>query len=295
MNKVIIEVGSTCTKIDLCTENEIKHLATETIQFKKNYLRLGKLDPIDVNRLIQKVNEIKAKYSDVYICGTSIFRSLEESEKKFFLRMFQVATGLDFDIISIERENELTVSGATKNVGEKRVAVFVGGGGSTEISIFENGIQEMVNSHIGVMDAMKLFPDLSEDLATSELEEVKEFVRKNLKFPKQKADTLILAGGGHRYFAENSGIRYESNFLYSDHWQPIMMDILTRQKESERYFKEISLDGIRKRVDDPNWWYATRAMCAFVLAVAEELEVKYIVPTDVSMVYGIMKEGEKNQ
>ena len=44
---------------------------------------------------------------------------------------------------------------------------------------------------------------------------------------------------------------------------------------------------------DPNWWYATRAMCAFVLVVAEELGAKYIIPTDVSMVYGIMKEGEK--
>lgn len=293
MEKIIIEVGSTCTKVDCCNANEIKHLATETIPFKKNYAKLGKLDPIDVEKLIKVVNNMQKQYTDIYVCGTSIFRSLTEEERKFFLQMFQISTGLTFHIISIERENELTVLGTTRNVGNKRVAIFVGGGGSTEISIWENGIQEMVNSHFGVMDVMKEYPDLAEDLASTDLETVKECVRKHLNLPKQKADIVILAGGGHKFFAENSGIHYESNFLYSDQWQPIMMDIITRQKESQRYYQEISLDAIRAKVEDPNWWYATRAMCAFVLVVAEELGAKYIVPTDISMVYGILNEGDK--
>ena len=293
MEKIIIEVGSTCTKVDCCNANGIKHLATETIPFKKNYAKLGKLDPIDVEKLIKVVNNMQKQYTDIYVCGTSIFRSLTEEERNFFLQMFQISTGLTFHIISIERENELTVLGTTRNVGDKRVAIFVGGGGSTEISIWENGIQEMVNSHFGVMDVMKEYPDLAEDLASTDLETVKECVRKHLNLPKQKADIVILAGGGHKFFAENSGIHYESNFLYSDQWQPIMMDIITRQKESQRYYQEISLDAIRAKVEDPNWWYATRAMCAFVLVVAEELGAKYIVPTDISMVYGILNEGDK--
>ena len=34
---------------------------------------------------------------------------------------------------------------------------------------------------------------------------------------------------------------------------------------------QLSLDEIRNRVNDPDWWYATRAMSAFVLVVAEEI------------------------
>ena len=86
-----------------------------------------------------------------------------------------------------------------------------------------------------------------------------------------------------------SGIKYEKNILYKDNASPIMMDIETRRKDTERYYKEISLDEIRKKVNDPDWWYATRAMCAFVLVVAEEIGAKYVVPTDISMVYGILK------
>ena len=50
---------------------------------------------------------------------------------------------------------------------------------------------------------------------------------------------------------------------------------------------------IRKRVKDPDWWYATRAMSAFALVVAEAIDAKYIVPTDIAMVYGILEKNFK--
>lgn len=285
--KIIIEVGSTATKIDLCNENEVKHLETYVIFFKTNYKKENKLDKEDVNKLIKKVNEYKQKYKKVYVCGTSIFRNLTKEQEDEFLNQFYNETGIKFDIISQEKENELTVIGVTKKVNSK-VAVFVGGGGSTEIAIYENGIKEMVNTKMGVIDILDKYPDLAEDLATTNLETIKKIVKEKLNLPKQKADTLILAGGGHLYFALNSGFNYEENNLYKDDLQPVMMPMETRKQDTERYYKEISLDEIRKRVDNPDWWYATRAMTAFVLVVAEEIGAKYIVPTDISMVHGLL-------
>lgn len=285
--KIVIEVGSTATKIDLCNENEVKHLETYVIFFKTNYKKENKLDKEDVNKLIKKVNEYKQKYKNVYVCGTSIFRNLTEEQEDEFLNQFYNETGIKFDIISQEKENELTVIGATKKVNSK-VAVFVGGGGSTEIAIYENGIKEMVNTKMGVIDILDKYPDLAEDLAITDLETIKKIVKEKLNLPKQKADTLILAGGGHLYFALNSGFNYEENNLYKDDLQPVMMPMETRKQDTERYYKEISLDEIRKKVDNPDWWYATRAMTAFVLVVAEEIGAKYIVPTDISMVHGLL-------
>lgn len=140
---------------------------------------------------------------------------------------------------------------------------------------------------------MNQFPDLGENLATTKLDVIKEVITEKLNIPKQKVDVLILAGGGHKHFAINSGIRYEKNTLFEDELAPIMMDIKTRKEDTLAYYEKISLDEIRSRVDDPNWWYATRAMCAFVLNVAEMLDVKYIVPTDISMVYGLLNNNEE--
>lgn len=287
MEKIIIEVGSTCTKVDLYDGENVKRIGNHTIEFKRNYKKENKLDENDVKRLIDCIKELNKKYNNIYVCGTSIFRTLTPEQKSEFLNLFYNETGIKFDIIDPEKENNLTVIGATQNVKDK-VAVFVGGGGSTEIAIYENGIKEMINTPIGVMDAMAKFPDLGEDLASTDIETVKKYVRENLNLPKQKADTLILAGGGHLFFALNSGVKYEKNTLYNDELEPIMMDFETRKSETTRYYKEISLDEIRSRVEDPNWWYATRAMCAFALVVAEEIGAKYIVPTDITMVYGLL-------
>ena len=285
--KIIIEVGSTCTKIDKVENGKIEHLETVTILFKKHYLEKKQFNNQDVQILIEKVNQMKRMTSAIYVCGTSIFRTLEPKEKQMFLAEFQEKTGVPFEIISQDKENELTVIGATRYVNQK-VAVFVGGGGSTEIAIYDKKMIEMANSPIGVVDVINVFPDLVEDIATSKLEEVKAYVKERVQIPKQKADILILAGGGHEHFARNSGLQYTKNTLFSDEREPIMMDIETRKKDALRYYQEISLEEIRRKVNDPDWWYATRAMVAFVLVVAEAMDAKYIVPTDISMVHGLL-------
>ena len=290
MDKIIVEVGSTCTKIDKFNGKNIERLEGKTIQFKKHYSEDKKLRESDISELIKNIEELKSISKDIYVCGTSIFRSLSDSEKNSFLERFKIETGYDFNIISQEKENELTVFGTTRFVKNK-VCVFIGGGGSTEIAIYDKEIKESVNTKIGVIDLMQEFPDLAENFATTDLETVKTFIKERLNLPKEKADILILSGGGHEKFARLSGIKYEKNNLYNDEVSPIMMDIETRKSETERYYKSISLDEIRSRVDDPSWWYATRAMCAFVLVVAESIGAKYVIPTDISMVYGILNKG----
>lgn len=287
MNKVIVEVGSTCTKIDKFDGIKLEKIEGKTIQFKKHYSEDGKLREDDIIELIDNIKSLKEISTDIYVCGTSIFRNLPEIEKNEFLNRFKLETGYDFDIISPEEENELTVLGATKYVNEK-VCVFIGGGGSTEIAIYDKKITESVNTPIGVIDIMQKFPDLADDIATTDLDAVKKYVKDRLNLPKDKADILILAGGAHEKFARFSGVRYENNTLYEDVASPIMMDIETRKEDTLKYYEKISLDEIRSRVSDPNWWYATRAMCAFALVVAEEIGAKYVIPTDIAMAYGLL-------
>lgn len=284
MKKIVVEVGSTCTKVDCYDGEKIEHIKTLPIEFKKNYKKENKLDYNDVRKLIELVNSIESE--DVFVCGTSIFRQLRENEKEEFLNLFKKETKKDFNIISQEDENIYTVKGATKHV--KEALVFVGGGGSTEISYFNLEIKDMKNNKFGVMDILNVFPDLSNDIATTSLDTVMDYIRERIEIPNVKTDIMILAGGGHEFFARESGIRYKKNTLFDDPNENIMMDIKTRIEDTRKYYTQISLDEIRKRVDEPAWWNATRAMCAFVLVVAEKIGAKYIIPTDISMIYGII-------
>ena len=291
MEKIIVEVGSVCTKVDKFDGKKIERIKEKTIQFKKHFNEDKSLRESDVTQLIDFINNLKNISKDIFVCGTSIFRTLSEVEKNDFVDRFQKETGYSFNIISQEQENKLTTYGATR-FAKGKVCVLIGGGGSTEIAIFDKEIQESVNTKMGVIDIMQKFPDLANDIATTPLETVMEYIKPRLNLPKQKADILILAGGGHEKFARQSGIKYEKNTLYEDDASPIMMDIETRRSETKRFFTEISLDEIRAKSNDPDWWYATRAMCAFALVVAEQIGAKYIIPTDISMCYGIIDKGE---
>ena len=291
MEKIIVEVGSVCTKVDKFDGKKIERIKEKTIQFKKHYNEDKALRESDVTQLIDFINNLKKISKDIFVCGTSIFRTLSEVEKNDFIDRFQKETGYSFNIISQEQENKLTTYGATR-FAKGKVCILIGGGGSTEIAIFDKEIQESVNTKIGVIDIMQQFSDLANDIATTPLETVMEYIKPRLNLPKQKADILILAGGGHEKFARQSGIKYEKNTLYEDDASPIMMDIETRRSETKRFFTEISLDDIRVKSNDSDWWYATRAMCAFALVVAEQIGAKYIIPTDISMCYGIIDKGE---
>ncbi len=286
MKKIVIEVGSTCTKIDGYDGEEIKHIDTVAIEFKKHYIQQNRLLESDVEDLVNVVNKYRKKYENIFVCGTSVFRTLKDEEREIFLNYFKENTQLEFNIISQADENILTVKGATKNI--KEALVFVGGGGSTEISYYNDGIKQMSNNKIGVMDILKVFPDLAQDYATTSLEEIMKYIDERIEVPDVKTDILILAGGGHEYFARTSGIRYEKNTLYVDKYEEIMMNIEERIEDTNRYYTDISLDEIRSRVDEPKWWYCTRAMCAFVLVVAKRVNAKYIVPTDISMIHGLI-------
>ena len=81
MNKIIIEVGSTNTKIDIYDGKEVKRLDELTILFKQNFKKSNSIDKNDINILIDYILKLKKDYNDIYVCGTSVFRDLNDSER----------------------------------------------------------------------------------------------------------------------------------------------------------------------------------------------------------------------
>ena len=93
MKKLIIEVGSTCTKLDEINDEEIKRIKDVTIEFKRHFNKTKKLDDNDVDKLINLVKEVESKYDNIFVCGTSIFRGLEQQMKKNFLQNLKQKQG----------------------------------------------------------------------------------------------------------------------------------------------------------------------------------------------------------
>lgn len=292
---VIIEIGSTTSKAYLYENNKVIDLERRTIEIKNHYKVEKKITDNDKKELFDFVNSNKIE--NTYVFGTSIFRNLTEEQKNNWLKEFKEATGLDFTIVTPDMENEFTVYGAVANVDYKgKIAVMIGGGGSTELSIVENGqIIEKANSSFGAMDTTDMFPELRTDKASTDYDYMVEETKKLVNVPKNKADILILAGGDYIYYYEELGYPVESNKFYENPLQPYCLDIETMDILDRKFFYETSLDEVCKRTNDEGWWRGARGMRLCVKSLADFLEAKYIIPTRISMVYGLVEKIKNNE
>ncbi len=284
---VIIEVGSTNTKAYLCNDNEVLDLGFKTIEFKNHYKKENKINDNDKKVLFDFINSIDN--ANVFVFGTSIFRNLDGVSKEEFLKEFKDKTGRDFYIVTPEEENEYTVYGAVSKVKYTgNVAVMIGGGGSTELSIVRNGeIIESCNSSFGAMDVSDNYPDLRSDIATTPYDKMLDETKVLVNKPNNNADVMILAGGDYIYFYEELSYPVIKNTLWSDELEPYMLDTVTMDKLDREFFYNKSLDEICIRTNNEGWWRGARGMRICVKALVDILDVKYIIPTRISMVYGI--------
>lgn len=292
---VIIEIGSTTSKAYLYENNKVIDLERRTIELKNHYKVENKITDNDKKELFDFVNSNKIE--NTYVFGTSIFRNLTEEQKNTWLKEFKSETGLDFTIVTPNMENEFTVYGAVANIDYNgKIAVMIGGGGSTELSIVENGeIIEKANSSFGAMDTTDMFPELRTDKASTDYDYMVEETKKLVNIPKNKADLLILAGGDYIYYYEELEYPVESNKFYENSLQPYCLDIETMDILDRKFFYETSLDEVCKRTNNDGWWRGARGMRLCVKALVDILDVKYIIPTRISMVYGLVEKIKNNE
>ncbi len=295
MNKfVVIEIGSTNTKSYLYKNGQVENLSLKTIEFKNHYKKENKINEEDKKLLFEFINDIEEE--NIFVFGTSIFRNLPIDQKEEWLKEFKEKTALDFHIVTSDQENEFTVYGAIASIDYKgKIAVMIGGGGSTELSIVENGkIIEKANSSFGAMDTTDMFPDLRTDYATSDYDMMVEETKKLVNKPQNKADLLILAGGDYIYYYEELNYPIVKNKFYENDLQPYCLDVLTMDKLDRNFFYEVSLESVCQTTNNDGWWRGARGMRLCVKALVDILEIKYIIPTRISMVYGIVEKIKNN-
>ena len=143
---------------------------------------------------------------------------------------------------------------------------------------------------------MNHFPDLANDTTNISIIEVENFIQTRMIFPKRKAKYLILAGGDFLLRYNNAGYPVRKNDVFSSLNHPYIVDYNSNRNFEDKYYNDISLSILRKTTPlTPKWWDGTRAMCAFTDVVAKHIESELILPTSISMIYGIIAKLEQGQ
>lgn len=104
MQRIIVEVGSKDTKVDICYGEETKHILSLPIEFEEHYKKEGKISKKDIDELIKRINILNVVYYDIHIYGTEIFRKLDEEERKKFEKEIKEKTKRDFIVLGEEEK-----------------------------------------------------------------------------------------------------------------------------------------------------------------------------------------------
>lgn len=294
MNKfIVVEVGSINTKTYLY-EEKLKDLGTITIEFKNNYILNNEIDENDLNKLYNHISDLKKYDCPIHVFGTSIFRKLDNLGRGKFLKTFKDNTDVDFTIVSHELENELTVYGVLSEIDYNgKIAVMIDGETTTEVSIIEDKkVIETVHNNYGALNICDKYPDINEDTATSVLKEMIENTYDILNTPDNKSEILVLAGGDHLKFYETLKYPLNRNKFYLDNKQPWYLDTLSMYEYDKDFFYHKSLLEIQnENFSSREWWNGTtRGIRVCVSAVAKAVDAKYVIPTKISMIYGIINK-----
>ena len=292
MRYIIIEIGSTNTKASLYDNGVITDLGYETIEFKNHYKKEGHISFEDKEALFNYIAKLKDIDEHIYVYGTSIFRNLKDEEQIAWQKEFNDVTNLTFNVVSPDEENEYTVYGAISEITtDDVIAVMIGGGGSTELALVQNKkIIEKINYPFGAMDVSDAYPDLRGDKATTPLDKMLKETKKEMEVPQHKADLLILAGGDYIMFYETLNYPVSKNTFYDDVKAPYMLDTNTMCSLDNNFLYELSLEKIIAENGSDGWWRGARGMRICVQSLCDLLDTKYIIPTRINMLYGIIEK-----
>lgn len=294
----IIEIGSTNTKTYIYDNGELINLGNTFIAFKNNFNINNKhLLPSDIEKLDNLITDLKKDVDEIYAFGTSIFRKLEESEKEEFVKRMKELHNIDFKVVTANEESKYTVDGVIGNIDyNEKMAVVIGGGGSTEIAIIENKeIIRKINLDFGAMDIVDAFPDLKDDITVTSFDEMINYTLDLIEDIDDDVDTLVLAGGDYIYFYETVGYEMQPNKIYEDKLQPYMLEF-SKADEYDHDILTKSMDAIKAKCPGKeDWWYGARGMRFCMNAVARRLNVKYIIPTRINMLIGLANEIKKKK
>lgn len=175
-----------------------------------NLKERGKLDPDGVARTLSVIDEyageIRKHEADASAIATSAMR--RASDGAAFAAEIERRLGAPLEIISGQREAELSFRGATANlrVRDGTVGVLDVGGGSAEYAYGKDKVEGMVSCEIGAVRLSEAIPALlgarvPDDPAALE-KEARAYARERLRpigdFPKPR---VVLAVGGTMFNA----------------------------------------------------------------------------------------------
>lgn len=133
--QVAMDIGTNSTRLLILSQGKILHQELTITRIGQGLKEFGKIQEVPLERTIKALKKYKEKFSTYkvekyHLIATSAMRDALNKEE--VIKRIKDQTGFDTEIISGQREAELSYLGATADFPGKNLVIDIGGG-STEV------------------------------------------------------------------------------------------------------------------------------------------------------------------
>lgn len=291
--KYYFDIGSSTIKMYEYS-GELEMIEEKSIMFKKDF-KEGRISSNNIEEFLNFIDCLKEKYKLIYnnteIYATGIWRNINKKQLQQMQNEFE-ERNLKFNVISHEQENEYLQKAMSGNYDKKRVMIVNMGGKTTELVIFANDeVENKVNLDIGVADVITQFPTINDNSTDIKKNEIINYIFKKIGNINIDFNCEIgIHTGGELRFQKLVNYNLQKNRFFNDGIHKLFVTYEDFVRKNEELLYDISLDELYQLMPkNPKWMDGAKAGCILGEAIFKKANVKHIIPSDLNLIYGVIK------
>lgn len=291
-----IDLGSSTIKV-YRYEKILTLLEEHSIYFKNNFDKNTGISQNNLDELCNYFEELQEKYNlkyeNTHIFVTGIFRDLTYEKKQEMVKLFNDKFDLFFNIISHGIENYYLAKAMENDYNNKKVLIINMGGKTTEFVTFaDSKITDTKNLNIGVAELLNNFENINKPISGHSVEEMTKFVQEKITDVNFDTDydAAIFTGGEER-FELLTKFNLINNDIFDDGIHKYKVSIEDYIEGTKNVFYNMTLNDLYDLMpNNPKWMDGARAGAILPLAVFEKAKIKWIVPSDLNLINGVIND-----
>lgn len=297
--KYYIDLGSSTIKT-YQSKKEIPTLIEEnSIYFKEYFIEEEGVSRKNYRLLMIYMKELASKYGlnqeNCKIYATGIWRNISREQYEMLRADFR-ELGLVFHVISQEEETFYFEKAMQGIYDSKKVLMVNMGGKTTELIVYNKGnVVTKKNLQIGVTEILNNFPTINEEGNNLKIEEVLDYALKILQ--KEEIDFECDCGiftGGELRFQKLVKYNLKPNAIFHDGVHEYMISYGDFAKKNKELLEKMSLSELYLLMPrNKKWMEGAKAGAILAQAIFKKANIKYIIPSDLNIINGILKEENK--
>ena len=286
------DIGSSTIKL-YEYKKELSLIEEKSIMFKRGFSEDG-IQEENIEKMMAFIKEVKEKYNldknNTEIYATGIWRKIPNEQLANIETRFN-ELDLKFNVISHDKENyyfEKAMQGTYNN----RVMMVNMGGKTTELVIFDNDtVENRVNLTVGVSDVFDKYPNINELDSGISKEEVINYLENLISEDINFNCDIAIHTGGELRFQKLVKYNLQPNKFFDDGIHKVYVTYEDFDKKNEELLNKTTLDELRSLMPtNPDWMNGAKAGIMLGEAIFRKANIKNIIPSDLNLINGVIKE-----